>query len=316
MTSAAGREVRELLESGGLELPRPGQGRTPQRLGGLCEIARRRPVSVARLAEAHTDATAILAEAGREPKPDALYGVWGSQHPDQQVVYDLDCGRIDGVMAFASGLRLVDRALVTAGSSDGTMLIDVDVSAPDTTTIEFDTDSWSSPALLDASTGTVTFTAHEIDAGDVVASNGWYLDRVGFWQGACAPAACWAGAAMGLVDAASALLDDNPHRRAHHGALLAATWTMSSLLAAAGEQIDARPESAVLAEHVARSLRFTIASVSRDVLDRFSRAFGPRPHVEHRGIAQRAIDLDMYIRQHHGERELAAISALVGDIDA
>ena len=31
---------------------------------------------------------------------------------------------------------------------------------------------------------------------------GWYVERNGFWHGAVGPAACWAGRAAGLVDAA------------------------------------------------------------------------------------------------------------------
>ena len=47
-----------------------------------------------------------------------------------------------------------------------------------------------------------------------------------------------------------------------------------------------------------------------DVADRFSRAFGPRPFVSDRAMAQRFADLHLYMRQHHGERELGAIADL------
>ena len=46
------------------EVPLPGGGRTPERLRRLAETARE-DLSLAKLAEAHWDAVAILVEAGR-----------------------------------------------------------------------------------------------------------------------------------------------------------------------------------------------------------------------------------------------------------
>ncbi|HSP27128.1 MAG TPA: hypothetical protein VLN74_01175, partial [Ilumatobacteraceae bacterium] len=82
MTSGVESDLRTLLARGELELPDPGCGQTSDRLLALFDLARTRPVSVARLAEAHTDAVAILHEAGRQPVPTALYGVWASAGPD------------------------------------------------------------------------------------------------------------------------------------------------------------------------------------------------------------------------------------------
>lgn len=310
MTPSTEQHVRTLLSSGDLDLPRPAAGDTPVRLLGLCDLARRLPIGVARIAEAHTDAVAILAEAQREPEQDALYGVWASQHPGGAVVHDAITNRISGTMGFASGLGVIDRALVTAQSARGTILIDVDMSQRHSCTVTYDTDRWSTPALADTSTGPITFLDHQVDIADVVAEPGWYLRRTGFWQGACAPAACWAGGTLGLVDAAERYVGDDPHRRAHHGAMLAHAWSLTALLESAGGQIDADPDSTDVAERVARSLRFAVATISRDVMDRFGRAFGPRPYTENGDIAQRALDLDLYIKQHHAERELPVISTL------
>ena len=59
-------------------LPLPGGGQTALRHRLLIGIARKN-LSIARLAEAHFDAVAILAEAGRETESGALYGVWASE---------------------------------------------------------------------------------------------------------------------------------------------------------------------------------------------------------------------------------------------
>ena len=308
--SATSDHVRELLADGSLVLDLPASGNTAERLHWLCGLARSAPIGVARLVEAHTDAIAILAEAGHAPFPGSLYGVWASQQPQQGVSYDRESKTIDGTMGFASGLGIVDRALITATTDAGTVLIDTDVAASRHESIQFDTESWSTPALADTATGPVTFTGHHVDPTGFVGAPSWYLKRVGFWQGACAPAACWAGGAIGLVDTAGRLADDDPHRRAHYGALLAHQWALEALIGAAGDEIDASPSDALVAERVARSLRFTVVNTCRDVLDRFGRAFGPRPYVQGGDVAQRAADLDLYIKQHHAERELPAISHL------
>ena len=57
------RHVRALQCQGSLELPLPGAGATGQRHEALLQLGRM-DLSVARIVEAHTDAIAILAEAG------------------------------------------------------------------------------------------------------------------------------------------------------------------------------------------------------------------------------------------------------------
>src|ERR1700740_1325984 len=64
------------------ELPLPGSGDTPLRHERLMEVGRE-DLTLARLAEAHWDAVAILAEAGRRPEPNQLYGVWASEKPGE-----------------------------------------------------------------------------------------------------------------------------------------------------------------------------------------------------------------------------------------
>ncbi len=132
---------------------------------------------------------------------------------------------------------------------------------------------------------------------------GWYLDRVGFWHGACAPAVCWAGAAAGLLDAAEALVDDDPHRRAHLGALRSYAWSMRALLSAAGDEIDEWPDDVDRARARAHAVRYTIERIATEMLDRFGRAFGPRPFTRDAAVSQRWSDTHLYLRQHHGERD-------------
>ena len=110
-------------------MPLPGAGRTAERHARLMAIGRA-DLSLARLAEAHFDAIAILAEAGREAEPGALYGVWASEKPGQAVTLagEGDELTLSGAKLFCSGAGIVDRSLLTVG--DGPQLVDVDVRDP------------------------------------------------------------------------------------------------------------------------------------------------------------------------------------------
>ena len=271
---STGQAVRLLLQRGHLDLAPPGNGDTPSRHRTLMEITRRHRVGVGRLVEAHCDAVAILAEADRPPVADALYGVWASASPENGPTAD---GRsISGIKRFCSGLGLVDRALVTATDHrGGSQLFDLSVRSQ--STVRHDTGGWSTIALADTATGDAVFSVHPLDDDAEVGDADWYLRRPGFWQGACGPAACWAGAVTGLVDAARSSKPTDPHRLAHLGAMEATVWAFGSLLDSAGRQIDAQPNDTRAAEHLARSLRHTVERLGADALDRFERAFGPRP---------------------------------------
>lgn len=311
MSTDVESDLRTLLVAGDLDLSDPGDGQTSDRLITLFELARTRPVSVARLAEAHTDAVAILHEAGREPQPSSLYGVWASAGSEDVRVLTAPDGaqQLRGVKPFASGLRIIDRALVTVvdESSGERLLYDVELDHP---TVHSKTDQWVCDALRDSATGAAEFVDHDVSPTDTVGGPGWYLDRVGFWHGASAPAACWAGAVAGLLDAAEDLVDDDPHRRAHLGALRADTWAMRAVLSTAGHQIDERPDEIESARSRAYAVRHIVERLATDVLDRFGRAFGPRPFATNAEVSQRWADSHLYLRQHHGERDLAELGRM------
>jgi alkylation response protein AidB-like acyl-CoA dehydrogenase len=285
----------------------------------LFDIARRHPVSVARLVEAHTDAVAILRSAGRSPVPGTFYGVWASAGPsdDTRLEHHFDSATdwatthqvISGTKPFASGLGVVSRALVTSrlATSDDAANVLVDVDVGPQRSIVADLTAWSTPALAESATGSVRFVEHPVASEDVIGPPGWYLDRVGFWHGACGPAACWAGAAAGLVDAAEQMGDDNPHRRAHLGAMRSDLWALRAVLDAAGREIDDDPHDRVNARQRALALRHHVERTATDILDRFGRAFGPRPFVHDVDLNQRWFDLHLYLRQDHAERDLAVL---------
>jgi hypothetical protein len=299
--------LRDLLRR--LDLPAPGAGRTAERHRALFDLARDHPLHVARLAEAHADAVAILAEAGRRPRPGAVYGVWASRGTLALDRRDATAA-LTGEKPFCSGLGIVSRALVTATVDGGSEEVLVDVDLAPATTLATDPSGWGTPALAGAATGTLRLQDHRIAAADQVGDPGWYLRRPGFWHGALGPAACWAGGVAGLAAVTEAMAGEDPHRLAHLGGVRADVWALRAVLDRAGAEIDAAPDDVVAGEHRARSARHVVERLCTDVLDRVGRALGPRPYVADAAVAQRVADVHLYLRQDHAERDLAALGRL------
>ena len=309
------RRLRTVVQE---ELPVPGRGHTAFRHRRLM-AAGREDLSLARLAEAHWDALAILAEAGRRPVPGALYGVWAAEIPGHPMALThVDAGHggsagngfaggfvLSGSKMFCSGAGLLDRALVTVGEPEQ-RLVDVDLRSH-AERITIDDSGWKTEAFRETKTSTVTFADLSISEKQMVEGPGWYLDRPGFWHGACGPAACWAGGAEGLVDFALRQKRKDAHTLAHLGAMQAAVWTMKACLKAAGREIDESPDDALSARIRARIVRHTIEQASTDILRRLTRAYGPYPLAMDGESSRRCHELDLYLRQCHSERDLEAL---------
>jgi alkylation response protein AidB-like acyl-CoA dehydrogenase len=296
-------------------LPVPGAGNTPERHQALYAVARE-DVSLAKLAEAHWDALAILSEAGRAPIEGAIYAVWASEVPGDPVRLEesSDGLILNGKKPFCSGIGLVDRALLT---TDGLKprLVDVDLrSHADHMTS--DLEAWKTLAFAATNTGSLAFHAVPVEADAQVGEPGWYLERPGFWHGACGPAACWAGGVAGLLDVALASKRRDPHTTAHLGALYAGAWAMESLLQRAGIEIDQEPGDKHAAYQRALSLRHCIEQLATDCLRRFARAYGPYPLSMAAAVARRYGETDLYLRQCHAERDLESLGSSLGHTSA
>lgn len=274
----------------------------------LCRIGRA-DLSIARLVEAHSDALAILAEAGHSVRQDALYGVWASDGPKGQLRAVLVNGlwHLNGVKQFCSGAPFVTAALVTARARDGLLLFDVPLDAHG---IKVGAPCSANLALVETGTTSVEFDNVAIAGACSVGSPDWYLSRPGFWHGAIGPAACWAGGALSLIDGARGVNRRDPHSRAQLGALEAAAWSFATWLDAAGREIDQDPADR---HHNARRraliVRHLIERTCVEVLDRFGRATGPQLLAFNCQIARQHSALSLYIRQCHAERDLEVINS-------
>jgi alkylation response protein AidB-like acyl-CoA dehydrogenase len=299
--------IRALQWQGSLDLPLPAGGATAERHRALMQFGRT-DLSVARIVEAHTDAIAILAEQGRAGQLNALYGVWASDGPQSKVIAasSPDGGWcLSGVKQYCSGGTLVDAALVTAHTEAGLLLFEVPLHLAGITILP---STWVTRALADTATVPVSFDGVELPRSAVVGGAYWYLRRPGFWHGAIGPAACWAGGALSLIDAAMELNRKDAHSRAHLGALEAIGWGIHALLAEAGREIDADPDDADSARLRALKLRHLIERWCTEVMDRFGRATGPQLLAMNDAVVRQYAALTVYIRQCHAERDLETIA--------
>ena len=202
---------------------------------------------------------------------------------------------------------MLDRALVTVRRQDVAYLVDIDVSDD---RVSFDDSGWRTPFFAATTTSVATFREYPVSASDIVGAPGWYLERVGFWHGACGPAACWAGGAIGLVDHAVCAAADkpaDPHRDAQIGALAVLRWQLEALVEQAAHEIDLHPDDTVAAMQRALMLRHNVERGVLAIVDLFGRALGPRPLIQDPDIVRRVGEVQLYVRQHHDEHDLESL---------
>jgi hypothetical protein len=299
------------VESGRLDVPLPGGGRTSERWAVLADLAGE-DLSLARLCEGHTDAVAILAELGAGPPPaGSRWGVWAAQPPGPGLMASRAAGgwRLDGVKAYCSGARSCTHALVTAAAPDGVRLF-----AVSTRGLVPVAGSWPATGMAASDTLDVGFAGI---CGEPVGGPGSYTGRPGFAHGGAGVAACWYGGARGVGQAllsAAAARDVGPHALAHLGAVDIALHTARAALEQAAADIDADPEDR---EHGgwrrALRVRALVEATATEVMARVGRALGAGPLGHDRAHARRVADLTVYLRQHHAERDLAELGALVAE---
>lgn len=201
----------------------------------------------------------------------------------------------------APGAAQVTHALVTTQHAGASCLFAVALNQPG---VQIDASGWQAIGMRDIETANVTFS--RVPAQQVGASDA-YLTRPGFWHGGAGIAACWFGATSAVADVlrTASRVSRDPHAAAHLGAIDAGLAAAGALLRQLAQQIDAQPQDPQMRGVL--QVRSVVEAVARDTLDRVSRALGPGPLCGDRVHAQRCADLSVFIRQHHGERDLQAL---------
>ncbi|MER5561985.1 acyl-CoA dehydrogenase [Streptomyces sp. NPDC058961] len=300
----------EEVGAGKTAFPLPGAGRTVQRFAALRDVAER-DLCAARLVEGHVDATAILAELGAPPPaPGQRWGVWAAEPPGEglRATTTGSGWEISGLKQYCSGAHSCTHALVTADTAEGKRLFAVDTGVVGYRPVP---GTWQALGMAGSDTPDVRLT--EVPAVPVGPVGG-YLARPGFQHGGIGVAACWYGGALAVArtlrEAAQRRAD--PHTDAHLGSVdvqLHAAW---AVLEKAGMEIDQDPDDVAGVARV-RSLRVRafVESVCAHVLTHVGRATGAGPLCHDPRHARNAADLSVYIRQHHAERNLAELGALL-----
>lgn len=292
---------------GDLALPAPGGGDTVGRWRALAGRGRE-DLPAARLAEGHTDALAILGEAGARPSGGAAYGVWAARSGGTGA--RLRGGCLEGTVRFCSGAHLLDRALVVAAAADGSRVIDLDLRAPGVSAVP---GTWRAAGMEASDSVDVEFDRVEVDPDTVLGPPGFYTDRPGFWWGGGGVAAVWLGGAAGVLDEVLAALGDDPdpHTLASVGTLHTSVAATDALLARLAMAIDDDPT------HDHRddvwTARAAAEQTARAVVDAAPEAAGVAALSRRDGFAARIADLQVFVRQHHGGRDRAALGRAVLD---
>ncbi|WP_299445935.1 acyl-CoA dehydrogenase family protein [uncultured Phycicoccus sp.] len=275
-------------------------------------------LTTARAVEPHLDAVAILAQAG-DPDlgpigagPGSTFGVYAAAAPGAGLRARRvgAATRLTGTKAWCSLAADVTHALVTTEPDESGRggLHAIPLRHPGVTHAG---SAWVARGLTAVTTGTLTL--EDVPAVPV-GEPGWYLDRPGFAWGGIGVAAVWFGGATALA----ARLTEAARRRAPDQVALMHLGHVDRLLHGGGlalrdaaEAIAAGradgPDGAVLAARV----RAVVADAAEEVMRLVGHALGPAPLTHDEDHARRVADLTVYLRQHHAERDLAALGRLV-----
>lgn len=270
-------------------------------------------LSLARVLEPHLDALAILDEAGSGPEPGSSWAVYAAEGPGSRLdaTRTGESWRLTGGKPWCSLAGHVTHGLVTAWVDDRRRgLFAVDLRDPG---LVVEDSAWAPTGLVD-----IVTTSLVMDGVPAVpvGGPGWYLDRAGFSWGGMGVAAVWYGGAVGLARRLlTQVTDREPDQIAlmHLGRVDAQLGAARAVLAGAAAEVDAGrgagAEGAVLAARV----RQVVVDAAEMVTQSLAHALGPGPLSQEPQHARRVADLTLYIRQHHAERDQAALGRLVLD---
>lgn len=288
----------------GPALPHPGRGQTWRRWE-LLAAAGAGDLTVARTLEPHADALAILGEAGIRPAP-GLWGVFAAEVPGTTLTAVEESGRwrLEGTKPWCSLAGYLDHALVTAHGRDGRRLFAVPLSGP---TVTIEQDVWVARGLQHLTTGPAHFAG---TPAVPVGAPEWYLDRPGFGWGGIGVAAVWFGGANAIRDRLiGSLKTQTPTEiaRLQLGVVDVALYGAGGSLRDAAAQIDGGRAGGDAGALLAARTRAMVADAAERTLVTAGHALGPAPLAFDEEHARRVADLALYLRQHHGERDLAEI---------
>ena len=219
-------------------------------------------------------------------------------------------------MRFCSGARVLDRALVVAdppgeAPSDRRLLLDVDVTVAG---VEALADTWCTTAMADADTLDVVFDDVPVTDDALVGEPGWYVDRPGFALGGAGVAAVWWGGAARCAGPGAPAICARPRMRTSWHTSASCTPSSPPRTPCSGRPPPwSTPTRRGTTGSAVATVRAAVERAAREVVDRAPRIVGPAPLSRDADLARALADLALYVRQHHAERDHAALGAQVVD---
>jgi alkylation response protein AidB-like acyl-CoA dehydrogenase len=314
-----GRALRLAIHLGE-RLPDAGEGNTGHLFETLATVSAA-DLSAARATEGHLAALAILGQASVEPAMlpggeadrSRSWGVFAAEARGTRLeASESENGwRLDGFKPWCSLAGSLSNALVTAHTAtDALRLFAVDLTAPGITVLE---DTWVGRGLPSIKSGPVDFRGVPAVA---IRGHDWYFDRPGYsWDG-IGIAACWFGGAVGVarrVFRGAQEWQADQVALAHLGAIDVALSACGCALAAAATAIDDGTATGRAGALLAARVRGLVARSVEEIIARAGHALGPWPLAFEARHSQRVADLELYVRQHHAERDDAALGTLLRD---
>ena len=313
--TAAARGASEAWPDGALELARrlgataavPGEGHTHE-LWGLLVALGAADLAVARAVEPHLDALAILRQSGLgDPERGSVWGVFAAEGRGARLEARRtpQGWRLDGTKPWCSLAGALSHAIVTAHTGEQTRrAFAVRLDDPGVTVQEA---GWHALGLARIPSGPVEFRGVPAQP---VGPDRWYLERPGFAWGGIGVAAVWHGGTLGVARRVwNAAVGRAPDQIGlmHLGSADLALGTSRRALAAAAAAVDGGEAEGTHGAVLALRTRGTVAAAAEAVLAVVDHALGPAPLAFDAEHAQRVADLRLYLRQHHAERDTAAL---------
>jgi len=297
----------ESFVSHATELPLPGSGSTIERWREFARIASD-DLNLARLAESHADALAIINECRARfvPHRHSRWAVWTNDLPvcSLHAVRWEDAYLLSGTRHWCAGAPWVTDALVSCRDSESQpLLLHVHL---DQEGVEIEPERDGGVGLSECGSRDVNFSNA---IGEAVGQPGEYSSRPGYWHAAMGVAACWYGAAVAIAGLLRERCEKRPdaHARAHLGAIDVALSAAAGVLRGAADVIDAAPRRDL--QGLALRVRGIVEFAASTTVDRVGRALGAAPLCLDHEHSRRVADLTVFLRQSHAERDLEQLSA-------
>jgi alkylation response protein AidB-like acyl-CoA dehydrogenase len=268
-------------------------------------------LTVARVVEPHLDALVIHREAGLAGALPGIWGVFAAEDPRYFLNATNEGARwsLAGTKPWCSLAGRLDHCLVTATTPAGQRLFSVDLG--DARVRVHPVGTWVSQGLP-----AITSVPIDLDriTAEPIGGDNWYLSRPGFAWGGIRVAAVWLGALTALVtqlrDTVARRHADDRLRLYNLGQADLAAWEAGLAVAHAADAIDRDYDmTAIAARRLAERTRAAVADAAATVLTQVGHALGPAPLAFDTEYASRTADLNLYVRQHHAERDLAMLGA-------